>query len=95
MDIKEAYKEIFAQGKKSKEVLELSIEQHARMCVENSKDIFDARILAKMLKEEIEYRIKQYSHCIMNNTQNYRDWLQEDYERILRLRISQLYASRL
>ena len=95
LDVKETYKEIFAQGKKSKEVLDLSIEQHAKMCVENSEDIFDARILAKMLKEEIEYRIKQYSHCIMNNTQNYRDWLQEDYERRLRLRISQLYASRL
>ncbi|MEJ2583911.1 MAG: DEAD/DEAH box helicase family protein [Robiginitalea sp.] len=90
LDVKETYKEIFAQGKKSKEVLEISIEQHAQMCVENSEDIFDARILAKMLKEEIEYRIKQYSHCIMNNTQNYRDWLQEDYERRLRLRISQL-----
>ncbi|UCE70426.1 MAG: DEAD/DEAH box helicase family protein [Flavobacteriaceae bacterium] len=95
LDVKETYKENFAQGKKSKEVLEMSIEQHARMCVENSKDIFEARILAKMLREEIQYRIKQYSHCIMNNTQNYRDWLQEDYERRLRLRISQLYAARL
>ncbi|MFZ9002735.1 MAG: DEAD/DEAH box helicase, partial [Robiginitalea sp.] len=95
LDVKQTYKEIFAQGKKSKEVLEMSIEQHARMCVENSKDIFEARILAKMLREEIQYRIKQYSHCIMNNTQNYRDWLQEDYERRLRLRISQLYAARL
>ncbi len=95
MDVKEAYKEVFAQGKKSKEVLEMSIGQHARMCVENSEDIFEARILAKLLKEEIEYRIKQYSHCIMNNTQNYRDWLQEDYERRLRLKISQMYASRL
>ncbi|MGB5190747.1 MAG: DEAD/DEAH box helicase, partial [Robiginitalea sp.] len=63
--------------------------------VENSADIYDARILAKMLQEEIHFRIKQYSYCIMNNTQNYRDWLQEDYERRLRLRVSQLYASRL
>lgn len=94
-DVKETYKEIFAQGKKSKEVLEMSIEQHARMCVENSRDIFEARMLAKMLGEEIAFRIKQYSYCIMNNTKNYRDWLQEDYERRLRLRISQLYASRL
>jgi superfamily II DNA or RNA helicase len=95
MDIKQAYKEAFANGRKSKQVLEESIEQHARICVENSSDIFDARILAKMLGEEIHFRIKQYSYCIMNNTQNYRDWLQEDYERRLRLRISQLYASRL
>jgi superfamily II DNA or RNA helicase len=94
-DVKETYKEVFAQGKKSKQVLEMSIEQHASMCVENSENIFEARQLAKMLGEEIAYRIKQYSHCIMNNTQNYRDWLQEDYERRLRLRISQLYASHL
>jgi type I site-specific restriction endonuclease len=92
-DVKQTYKDIFAQGRKSKEVLKMSIEQHARMCVENSDDVFDARMLAKMLGEEIAFRIKQYSHCIMNNTQNYRDWLQEDYERRLRLRISQMYAS--
>ena len=47
------------------------------------------------LRDEIEYRIKQYSYCIMNNTKNYRDWLQEDYERRLRLKISQLFAARM
>lgn len=94
-DIKAEYKKIFAQGVKSKVVLERSIEQHATMCVENADDIFEARILARELREEIEYRIKQYSYCIMNNTKNYRDWLQEDYERRLRLRISQLFADRL
>lgn len=94
-DIKEEYKKIFAQGRKSKEVLEKSIRQHAVMCVENSEDIFEARQLAKLLQEEIAYRIKQYSYCIMNNTQNYRDWLQEDYERRLRLLISQMYALRM
>ncbi|MDA8685398.1 DEAD/DEAH box helicase family protein [Robiginitalea sp.] len=94
-DIKEEYKKVFAAGKKSKVVLDLSIEQHARMCLDNSKDVFEARILAKELSEEIEFRIKQYSQCIMNNTKNYREWLQEDYERKLRLRISQLFASRM
>ncbi|MBC2840575.1 DEAD/DEAH box helicase [Robiginitalea sp. SC105] len=94
-DVKEEYKKVFAAGKKSKLVLEKSIEQHAQICVENSEDVFDARILAKELREEIEYRIKQYSYCIMNNTKNYRDWLQEDYERRLRLKISQLFAARM
>ncbi len=94
-DVKEEYKKVFAQGKKSKLVLEKSIEQHARICVENSEDVFDARILARELRDEIEYRIKQYSYCIMNNTKNYRDWLQEDYERRLRLKISQLFAARM
>lgn len=92
-DVKAEYKKVFAAGKKSKLVLERSIEQHARMCVENSPDIFEARLLARELREEIEFRIKQYSYCIMNNTKNYKDWLQEDYERRLRLRISQLYAA--
>lgn len=92
-NIKEEYKKVFAQGKKSKEVLEMSIEQHAKICVENSEDVFDARILAKELKEEIAYRVRQYSYCIMNNTKNYKEWLEEDYERKLRSSISKKFAA--
>jgi len=94
-NIKEEYKKVFAQGKKSKLVLERSIEQHAKICVENAEDVFDARILAKELKEEIAYRVRQYSYCIMNNTKNYKEWLEEDYERKLRLNISQKFAARM
>ncbi|MBT8204645.1 MAG: DEAD/DEAH box helicase family protein [Eudoraea sp.] len=94
-DIKEEYKAAFAKGLKSKTVLERSIEQHARICVENSEDVFDARILAKKLKEEISYRVRQYCYCIMNNTKNYKEWLEEDYERKLRLKISQKFAARM
>jgi superfamily II DNA or RNA helicase len=94
-DVKQAYKDVFAKGLRSKTVLEQSIEQHARICVENSGDVFEARILAKQLKDEIEYRVKQYSYCIMNNTKNYKEWLEEDYERKLRLKISQKFASRM
>jgi hypothetical protein len=65
--------------------------QHARMCIENSEDVFDARILARELKEDIEDRIKQYSKCIIRNTKNYRDWLYEDYTRKLRSKINELY----
>lgn len=94
-DIKAEYKKVFAEGLKSKIVLERSIEQHARICAENSEDVFDARILAKELKEEIAYRVRQYSYCIMNNTKNYKEWLEEDYERKLRSQISRLFAERL
>ena len=94
-DVKAEYKKVFEQGLKSKTVLERSIEQHAQICVENSEDVFDARILAKKLKEEISYRVRQYSYCIMNNTKNYKEWLEEDYERKLRLNISQKFASRM
>jgi len=94
-DIKEEYKKSFANGEKSKLVLEKSIEQHAKICVENSEDVFDARILAKKLKEEIKYRVRQYSYCIMNNTKNYKEWLEEDYERKLRSKISKMFAAKM
>lgn len=94
-DVKEEYKKIFAQGLRSKVVLERSIEQHTKMCVENAKDVYDARILAKQLKEEISYRVRQYSYCIMNNTKNYKEWLEEDYERRLRSSISKKFAAKL
>ncbi|WP_036154304.1 DEAD/DEAH box helicase [Maribacter forsetii] len=94
-DIKAEYKKSFANGEKSKLVLEKSIEQHAKICVENSEDVFDARILAKKLKEEIKYRVRQYSYCIMNNTKNYKEWLEEDYERKLRSKISKLFAAKM
>ena len=94
-DVKEEYKKVFAQGLKSKIVLERSLEQHAQICIENSKDVYDARILAKQLKDDIEYRVRLYSYCIMNNTKNYKEWLAEDYERKLRLKISQKFSERI
>lgn len=94
-DIKAEYKKSFANGEKSKMVLEKSIEQHAKICVENSEDVFEARILAKKLKEEIAYRVRQYSYCIMNNTKNYKEWLEEDYERKLRSKISKMFAEKM
>lgn len=93
-DIKKEYKKVVAEGKKAKVALDNAVEQHAKMVVDNSEDVFDARILARKLKEDIAYRVRQYSYSIMNNTQNYRDWLQEDYERKLRLRINQICTER-
>ena len=89
-DIKKEYDNIVNNGEKSKMVLERSIDQHARICIENSEDVFDARILAKLLAEDVEYRVRMYSYCISNSTKNYRSWLEEDYMRKLRLRVNQL-----
>ena len=94
-DIKAEYKSVFAQGLKSKIVIQRSIDQHAKICVENAEDVFDARILAKELKDEIAYRVRQYSYCIMNNTKNYKEWLEEDYERKLRSAISRMFAEKM
>lgn len=84
-DIRAAYKEALNTGKKSFTVIEQSIAQHSKICIENSEDVFDARDLTKLLQDEISYRIKQYCYCIMNSTQNYKDWLFDEYNRKLRI----------
>ncbi|MCC1485083.1 DEAD/DEAH box helicase [Winogradskyella immobilis] len=84
-DVKAEYKDVLNSGKKSFTVIERSIEQHSVLCVENSEDVFEARAHIKELQDEIAYRIKQYCYCIMNSTQNYKDWLFEEYNRRLRI----------
>jgi superfamily II DNA or RNA helicase len=84
-NVKDEYKEAIRLGKKAFTVLEKSIENHSLMCVENSEDVFDARILAKELKDDINFVIKQYCYCIMNSTNNYRDYLFDEYNRKLRI----------
>lgn len=88
-DIKKEYKTVTSAGFKSKTVLENSISQHVKICVENSEDVYDAWILSNFLKDDIAYRIKQYSYCIIKNTNNYIKWLDEDYKRQLRAKIAQ------
>jgi len=88
-NIKKAYAEIIKTGQKSKAVLLQSMMQHAKMCSENSEDVFDAHILSRELDEDIAYRIKQYSYCILKSSNNYIKWLEEDYKRQLRVKISQ------
>ncbi|MCK8520254.1 DEAD/DEAH box helicase [Aquimarina sp. D1M17] len=92
-DIEEEYAKTKKYNLRSLTVLEKSIEQHAQMCAENSEDVFDARILSRLLKEDIEYRVRRYSYCISKSTKNYRDWLEEDYKRKLRSQINQLFMN--
>ena len=54
-DVQKEYKEAMNNGEKSKVVLEKSIAQHAKICAENSEDVFDAHILSRELNDEIEY----------------------------------------
>jgi len=90
-DIKKEYDRITNSGLKSKTVLENSIAQHVAICVENSEDVYDAWTLANLLTDDIAHRVKQYSYCIIKNTNNYIKWLEEDYKRQLRTKISQKF----
>ncbi|MFT4697126.1 MAG: superfamily II DNA or RNA helicase [Flavobacteriaceae bacterium] len=83
-DIKEAYTNSVRNGESSKVVLEGSIKQHAWICIENSEDVYDALSLAKMLDEDIDYRIQRYSKCISKSTFNFLHWLKGDYRLKLR-----------
>ena len=82
-NMKQHYRETIAAGESSKKVLEKSIAHHAKICVENSEDLWDALALAKMLKEEIDNRIHQYTKCISKSTHNFVTWLKDDYKKKL------------
>ncbi|HLT32788.1 MAG TPA: DEAD/DEAH box helicase family protein [Aquaticitalea sp.] len=84
-DIKSEYKDAINQGLKSITAIDRSIEQHSQICIDNSETIQEARAITQLLQDDIGYRIKQYSYCIMNSTQNYKDWLMDEYNRKLRL----------
>jgi superfamily II DNA or RNA helicase len=91
-DVKGEYNEAIKQGLKSKIVLDKSIEQHCKLCVENSEDVFDARILSRLLNDDISDRIKKYSYCIIKSTKNYVQWLEDDYKRRLSTMINQSFS---
>ncbi|MDP1745415.1 MAG: helicase-related protein, partial [Bacteroidota bacterium] len=92
-NIKEEYALLTKQGLRPKAAIENSIEQHARICAENSTDYFEAMELAKLLEEDIKYRVKRYSYCICKSTDNYVFWLQEDYKRKLSLSLNRKFIS--
>lgn len=91
MDIEAEFKKVTAQNLRSKEVLEKSIMQHAIMCVENTKDLHQAKMLSKLLYDDIESRVKQYINCLGKTSKNYREWLIEDYKNKLNLAIGKKY----
>lgn len=91
-DVKGEYDKAIKQGLKSKIVLDKSIEQHCKLCVENSEDVFDARILSRLLNDDISDRIKKYSYCIIKSTKNYVQWLEDDYKRRLSTMINQSFS---
>lgn len=83
-DIKKTYTISVKKGESSKVVLERSIAQHAKICVENSEDVYDALALMKLLGEDIDHRILRYTKCISRSTYNFVDWLKDDYKKKLR-----------
>ncbi|MCB0756541.1 MAG: DEAD/DEAH box helicase, partial [Flavobacteriales bacterium] len=88
-NIGEAYDRAVKRGDRPKVVIEESIDQHVRICVENSEDLWDARELAKLLEDEIEYRARKYGECLAKTTTSYIDWLRAEYMRKLNVKLIQ------
>ncbi|MDT0554849.1 DEAD/DEAH box helicase [Patiriisocius hiemis] len=83
-NINKAYVDSVKNGESTKVILERSIEQHAKICIENSEDVFDALTLAKDLGDDIDHRIEKYTKCISKSTHNFVSWLKNDYRLKLR-----------
>ena len=94
-DIDEAHKIAIAQNLRSKVVIEQSLEQHATMCVENTSELYDAKLLAKELQPDIECRMKRYAKCLSHCSKNYKEWLVEDYKLKLVLLIGKKFRESL
>ncbi|MEM0542338.1 DEAD/DEAH box helicase family protein [Flavobacterium sp. j3] len=95
IDIEAEFKKITAKNLRSKEVIDRSIDQHALMCVDNTTDLTAARMLSKLLNDDIESRVIRYVNCLGKTSKNYREWLIEDYKTKLNIAIGKKYRERL
>jgi hypothetical protein len=91
INIEEEFKKVIAQNLRSKEVIEKSLNQHALMCVENTTELTAARMLSKLLNDDIESRIRCFVNCLGKTSKNYREWLIEDYKTKLSLTIGKKF----
>jgi hypothetical protein len=94
-DVEEEFKIITKQNLRSKVVMDKSIDQHASMCVDNSDELYEARMLSKLLFDDIESRVKQFINCLGKTSKNYREWLIDDYKQKLSLAIGKKFRDKI
>jgi hypothetical protein len=82
-DMRLEYTRMMRMGARSKDVLDRSIRQHADMVLQNSSDFRGASELVKILEPDIKSRVKHYSYCISKSTENYLQWMRDEYTRKL------------
>jgi len=90
-DVYEEYDKIKEKGLRSASLIDASIEQHARMCIENSDELIEAFALVRALTPDIVDRIRRYCYCISNSTRNYKEWVLDDYTSRLRKAVTNHY----
>jgi len=85
--MKKVYDECIGSGKKGKDAVDISLENHFEVVSENSEDMYDGLLLLEDLQDDIERRLKHYTKCITKATDSYLNWLKETYNRQLSQRI--------
>ncbi len=86
-NLKDVYYECLDAGKKGKDAVDLSLENHFEVIRESSTDIYDGLELLEALQEHVEHRLKQYTKCISKSTPNYFKYIMETYNRQLRSKL--------
>jgi type I site-specific restriction endonuclease len=83
-DVKAEHQKALREHHRPHIVIDRSLEQHLRICMENSTSVDEALALASLLKEEIEYRVRIYARCLSKTTESYVKWMQDEYKRKLK-----------
>jgi hypothetical protein len=83
-DVQAEHKLAMSKHMRPKVVIDKSIDQHIKICNENSTGIDEALVLADLLKEEIEFRVRVFTRCLSKTSESYVKWLQDDYKRKLK-----------
>ncbi len=81
--MKKVYDECVQSGRKGKDAVDISLENHFEVICENSEDVYDGLNLLNDLQDDIERRLKHYTKCITKATDSYLKWLLETYNRQL------------
>lgn len=81
--MRDVYLDLVASGKKGKDAVDVSLNNHFEVIAENSEDAWDGLLLMQELQEDIERRLKHYTKCITKTTDAYLAWLKETYNRQL------------
>lgn len=81
------YKNLVDKGEKGRDVIDLSINNHADFIIKNAGDFYDGLDYLKVIDSDIDHRIKQYTKCISKSTDNYQKYIKETYLRKVRLKL--------
>jgi len=86
-DMETTYRKLVLSGKRTIEAVELSMNDHFKRIIENTSDLYEAIDLLNLLQEEIQYRLRVYTRCLAKASRNYLQYLYEDYNEKIKLRI--------